>query len=472
MPEDKLDPTTTSLSHRRMSTKWNKIEALLGGTQSMRDAGDTFAPQHQYEPEKAYQARIAATTLLNMVEQTLDSLTSKPFSDPVVIGDDIPELIKNTILDDVDLQGNNIGIFGRSWFREGLAKSFAHVLVDHPRPMAVQEGRSRTLNDDRREGLRPYWILIKPENVIFARAQYINGVETLIHVRIIEEFTVQDGFSEAVKQRVRVLEPGSVQIWEQGEKKKWSVTDQWDTGLPYIPLVTYYSNRSGLMEGKPPLLDLADKNIEHWSSASEQRNVLTVARFPILGGAGVMHDESNPLVLGPRRALTDSNPDSKYYYIEHSGAAIEAGRNDLQDIEQQMAGYGAEFLKKKPGGQTATARALDSAESSSDLSSMAVMFEDAMASALQMTADWMNIKDSGGSIEVVKDYSEDDNSKGLELLDKARARRDISRSSLLDAYKRHGVLPDDFDEDKDLVAIQDEPPSLFGGSGLNIDSGA
>ncbi len=469
MPEDKLNPLTTSQAYKRMSPKWKKIDTLLGGTDAMREAGRLYAPQHQYESDKNYKARICATTLLNMVEQTLITLTGKPFSDPVVLSDDMPDLIRGTIMDDVDLQGNNIDVFGRNWLRAGLAKSFSHVLVDFPR-VKVPEGAQRTLEDDRREGLRPYWVMVNPEQLIFASAVYVNGVETLMHVRIVEETTVMDGFSEIVTKRIRVLEPGNVQIWEM-RNKKWVITDQWQTGLSYIPLVTFYTNRSAFMEGKPPLLDLADKNIEHWASSSEQRNVLTVARFPVLGGAGVNHDENNPIVLAPNRALTDQNPNSKYYYVEHSGAAIEAGRKDLQDIEAQMAGYGAEFLKKRPGNETATARALDSAEASSDLSAMAGMFEDAVAQALQITADWMGIKVSGGSISVVKDFGTDDNSAGLELLSKARDRRDISRKTLLETFRIHGILPDDFDADKDLAEIANEPPSIFGGSESNIDAG-
>ena len=156
MAEDKQDPTTTSLSYRRMKPKWRKMETLLGGTDTMREAGVLYAPRHEYESQKNYDARINATTLLNMVEQTLDALSGKPFSDPVVVSEDTPELICNTIIQDVDLQGNNIDVFSRSWFREGVAKAFAHVLVDSPKPIERADGQPRTLEDDRIDGIRPY----------------------------------------------------------------------------------------------------------------------------------------------------------------------------------------------------------------------------------------------------------------------------------------------------------------------------
>jgi len=35
------------------------------------------------------------------------------------------------------------------------------------------------------------------------------------------------------------------------------------------------------MQAKPPLLDLAWLNVEHWQSASDQSNILHVARVPI-----------------------------------------------------------------------------------------------------------------------------------------------------------------------------------------------
>jgi hypothetical protein len=474
--KDPKSPATTSAAYDMMVPRWHVIETLLGGTEAMRCAGEAYLPKHQEETDTGYQERLQSAVLLNMVEQTLDTLSGKPFSEPIKLNDDVPAAIQERILDDVDLQGNNLDVFARQWFREGMAKAFAHVLIDFPRPAPRGDGQPRTLADDRREGLRPYWVLIKPECLLFARSEVINGVEVLQHVRIMEHYTVQDGFAEVTKRRIRVLEPGIVQLWEpkpskkQGQDEEWEMVDEWATGLTYVPLVTFYADRDGLMCGKPPLLDLAWLNVAHWQSSADQRHILTVSRFPILACSGASGEDSDPVVVGPNKVLYNPDPHGRFYYVEHTGAAISAGRTDLQDLEQQMAGYGAEFLKKRPGDQTATARALDSAEASSDLAAMIGLFEDAVAQALDITAEWMRLGVTGGTVELVKDFElEEQDAIGIQELREARKSRDISRKAYLNALRLRGILPEDYDEDADWELIQQEISDAMGAAGLDLD---
>lgn len=474
--KDPKSPATTSAAYDKMLPRWHVIETLLGGTEAMREAGETYLPKHQEETDAGYRERLQSAVLLNMVERTLDTLSGKPFSAPIRLNDDVPAAIRERILDDVDLQGNNLDVFARQWFREGMAKAFAHVLVDFPRPAPREDGQPRTLADDRREGLRPYWVLIKPECLLFARAEVINGVEVLQHVRILEHYTEQDGFAEVFKRRIRVLEPGLVQLWEpkptkkQGQDEEWEMVDEWATGLNYVPLVTFYAHREGFMCGKPPLLDLAWLNIAHWQSSADQRHILTVSRFPILACSGASGEDSDPVVVGPNKVLYNPDPQGRFYYVEHTGAAISAGRTDLQDLEQQMASYGAEFLKRRPGNQTATARALDSAEATSDLQAMVGLFEDAVAQALDITADWMRLGVPGGTVELVKDFGlEEQDAVGLQELREARKSRDISRKAYLNALRLRGILPEDYDAEADWELIQQEISDAMGAAGLDLD---
>lgn len=473
--KDPKSPATTSGAYDTMLPRWQVIETLLGGTEAMRAAGETYLPRHQEETDAGYNDRLASAVLFNMVEQTLDTLSGKPFSEPIKLNEDVPAAMAETILPDVDLQGNSLGVFARTWFREGMAKALCHVLIDMPRPAPREDGQPRTLADDRREGLRPYWVLIKPECLLFARSEVINGVEVLQHIRIVEHYTEQDGFAEVVKRRIRVLEPGLVQLYEplkksNNQKEEWTLTDEWATGLPYIPLVTFYADRDGFMTGKPPLLDLAHLNVAHWQSSSDQRHILTVSRFPILACSGASGEDSDPVVVGPNKVLYNPDPAGRFYYVEHTGQAIAAGRTDLKDLEEQMSGYGAEFLKRKSGNQTATARALDSAEATSDLSAMVGLFEDAMAQALDITAQWMRLGTNGGTVEVVKDFDlEKMDAPGLQALQTAREKRDISRKTYLNGLRLRGVLPEDFDEEEDWEELMEEISDAMGRAGFDLD---
>lgn len=474
--KDPKSPATTSDSYDRMAPRWAVIETLLGGTEAMRAAGEEYLPKHTEETDLGYQERLQAAVLTNFVEQTLDTLAGKPFTEPVDVSEEVPVAIRDQLLDDIDLQGNKLDVFCRRWFREGMGKALCHVLIDMPRPAPTPDGAPRTLDDDRKQGVRPYWVMIKPECVLFARAEMVDGVETLMHVRIIESYTVQDGFMEVTKQRIRVLEPGLVQLWEKDERKSkgtkevWEKREEWTTGLTYIPLVTFYADRECFMEGKPPLLDLAWLNITHWQSTADQRHILTVSRFPILACSGAAADDSDPIVVGPNKVLYNGDPQGKFYYVEHTGAAIAAGRNDLKDLEEACSAYGAEFLREKPGDQTATGRALDSAEASSDLASIAGVFEDAVAQALSITAECMRLGSDGGTVAVVKEYNMDvQEAAGMQALQAARTSRDISRHTFLEALKDRGYLPEDFDPELDAERLLEEQDAALARAGFDLD---
>lgn len=474
MPANKKEadnPATTSFAHDFMLPRWALMSSLLGGTQSMRVAGEVYLPRHDEEKANDYEERLNTNVLFNMTELTLETLVGKPFSDPIIFNDDVPDKIKE-FGKDIDLQGNNIDVFGRRWFREGLAKSFAHVLIDMP---IIPEGEIRTLEDDRRENLRPYFLFIEPEDVIFAASQIIDGKEVLTHIRIKETEVIQEGFTERIEHRIRVLEPGFVQIWrliKPNKRKKavWVPDQPIETSLKEIPFVTFYTNREGFMVGKPPLTDLAYLNVTHWQSNSDQRNILTVGRFPMLALSGGDEEENAVIKVGPRIYLHVSDAKAKYYYVEPEGKAIEAGERDLKNLEEQMAAYGAQFLKRKPGKELATVRLLDSMESMSPLQSMTISFKDAMETALGFMAKWLSLEEGAGTITMHTEFLDLNNSGDVELaaLDKMRQRRDISRETHLEEAKRFGVLSDTFDAAKDAEKLANEPLPP-GGSTLDLD---
>jgi hypothetical protein len=456
----------TSSAYDRMAPAWKRIRTLLAGTDAMRAMAQEYLPQHEEESAPAYQTRLDRAVLVNFTEQTLEQLVGMPFSEPVALDEDVPPIIEE-LLEDVDLQGNNLDVFCRTWFRAGVAKGFSHVLVEFPRPVASIDDAGnevpRTLEDDRRDNVRPYWVAVEPENLIAAYAEMVNGREVLTHVRILETCTERNGFAEREVVRIRVLEPGYFWLYEQQKKDEWAVVEEGHTGRDDIPLVTFYADRQGFMQAKPPLLDLAHLNIAHWQSSSDQRHVLTVSRFPILAVSGASSDDTDKLRIGPNSWLATPTPDGKWYYVEHTGAAIEAGRKDLEDLENQMAGYGAQFLKRRSGNETATARALDSSEASSQLQAMALCFKDCVEQALQLTAEWLALED-GGSVLVKTEFGETmGDSQGGELLLKARAAREISHNTFIEEMKRRGLLNEDVDAEEEREMLAEEAPSVVSG---------
>jgi hypothetical protein len=103
---------------------------------------------------------------------------------------------------------------------------------------------------------------------------------------------------------------------------------------------------------------------------------------------------------------------------------------------------------------------------------MVGVFEDAVAQALGITAEWMRLGTEGGSIELVKTFQvEEKDQVGLQTLQAARDKRDISRKSFLEALRMRGVLPEDFDEEADWEELMEETSQAMGAAGLDLNPG-
>lgn len=459
-----IGPGTPSDAWMMMWPKWRKIAAVLGGTDTMREAGQTYLPQHAAEDDLCYVERLSRSVFTNVTDQTLDTWTGKPFSEKLRIGDDVPEPLVE-LLPDVDLCGNELQVFARNWFRSGLAKAFAHVLVEFPR-VVVEEGVVRTKADDVADGLRPYLVLIQPENVIAATAETVAGKEVITHLRVREctYFADPDNpFAKIKVEQLRVYDIGTVSLYQWQKtapkgKEDWVLVDTWQYDFPEIPLVTFYSNRTDFMVGKPPIDDLADLNIAHWQSESDQTAILTVARFPQLAVSGAV--EADDLIVGPNRWIRLSDPTARVYYVEHNGAAIASGERHRESLEQRMHTYGTQFLQRQPGRVTATARTLDTAEATSALQDAAIRFNDAMNQALQLMAEWIGLEE-GGTVAVQTEFGVTEGSaESLQVLQLSRQNGDISREQYTRELTLRGVLSDLFDRAENEKQLAQELAKL------------
>jgi hypothetical protein len=465
--KDPRDPSTTSLAWDSMISSWMMIETLLGGTRSMRHAASEYLPQHAEESDTNYNERLHVNILFNAMEITLDHFVGRPFSDPVKFNKDVPEVMVDHGIN-IDLQGNDITTFCRDWFRTGLAKGFCHVMVDMPQmnPDAVP----MTLADDREGGRRPFWMRIEPENMIFAEADIVQDSQTgelrewFTHVRLRENVIERVGFAEVVHERIRVLMPGFFEVWQlfkqKGGKTEWRIIETGETGIDFIPIITFYSQRDGFAMSKPPLEDLAYLNIRHWQSMSDQINVLTVARFPMLAVAGATDQSGTDMRIGPRQLLATRDPNGRFYYVEHTGKSIAAGWEELKNLEENMEAYGSTFLKKMPGNETATGRALDSAESITPLQDMVNRFIDSVNNALRIHAVWLG-QTEGGTVTILNDFGPEEADKmGIDLLQSLRKDKDISRKAVIKEAQRMGAITDDYDVDEDFKQLQLEDKEL------------
>jgi hypothetical protein len=266
---------------------------------------------------------------------------------------------------------------------------------------------------------------------------------------------VQAVFEESTVIRIRVLEPGRWTLWKK-EEKNWIVESSGVTTLDEIPLLTFYADREEFMIARPPLTDLADLNIAHWQSSSDQRNILTLTRFPLLAGSGLNDEEAN-IKIGPNKLLTSQSKDGKFYYVEHSGAAIAAGRKDLQDLKEEMAVMSVQLLQRT-GTVTATEKAIDTAQSTSALQDIALRFGDFLERCFYMAGKWLGLKnDNVGSVSLNTDFNLSDSAQAdLTALIQLRTMKEISHEQFIIEMKRRNFIAEDFDTEADIEQLQKE----------------
>ena len=611
---DSNDPSNLSEERQRLEPYLKMIHTILGGTASMRRAGAMYLPPHPNETQGAYQARLERTTLLNVLEDSIDNACARLFDEQVKLAGEIPpelaEWAKN-----IDLAGSTLHEFCDQAMHHALADGQVHILVDFPSavPLAtgnldgfggdaafgagggggfrdgvtaggvtgnglgarrgarrsgqpyyggvyqgegfmpdqtgnglnarrasyggefvgyddhgnavydqaydengnplrmdrgggavdadfedIETGRElspygpsadpaslprMTLAEERALGVRPYLCLVPHTNLLAIYTARIGGETIVTHARILEEDVVREGFAEKRVKRVRVLEPGRWEVWQQdetgggwfvsdsGELRK-SATELWDR----VPLFTFSTGKhKGTFEVKPPFLDLAYKNIEHWQSSSDQRNILAQARFPMLAVSGFegeiqtpmgdMDDDGPeiagplPFIIGPNTVLTTGDASGKWYYVEPQGAAIEHGSKDLDRLEREMRVMGLEPLMPEQNRMgTATEAGIDEAKARSPLEEWARRLEMRMNLALKTMLEWAGLFGEPavsfkGKVQVGPNASAE-----FSNLTQMRMTGVLSKLTLLEEAKRRGYLAPTFDPMEELARLVVEGP--------------
>lgn len=451
----------TSAAVGAMAEGWAKIDALCGGTDAMRAAREKYLPKFPREDSESYDYRVKTSTLFNGLGRTVENMAAKPFSEPVTFTDIEPE--PALWLENIDLCGNNLSVFAHNVLTAGLKYGLTHILVEYP-PTTDENGKPLYVTKAAEDaaGVRPYLVHITPQQILgWKSAKTASGAEIPVMVRILECVEEDDGeFGTKSIPQVRVLTPGRWATYRKNAKDEWLLNNEGAMSLDFIPLVTYYTRRTGFMTATPPFKDLADLNIAHWQSSSDQSNVLHVARVPLLAVIGV--SEGDEIVIGAKTA-TEIPLGGDMKYVEHSGAAIEAGRQSLLDLENQMRAMGAELMAETQVSTTATQNNIEDSEAKCQLSRMVEGLEDVLDQAVDIMHKLRKL-DYKGDIDLFDDFSSDIlmQTAGpfiVALIQMVNAGL-LDKESAFEEAQRYGILnPDKLW--KDVQARMDLEPPVF-----------
>lgn len=502
---------------KAMYGNWELVDSLWGGTRMMRSKSTQWLPREPKENPQLYQMRLQRSVLFNAFKRTIVQNTERVFSKPIHYEEGFPITSMAPILEDVDLCGMSIDQFSKTLLQCGLRHGIAYILVDYP----ITKGVS-TKYDDFVNGNRPYWTLITGPQVLDFKSKRVNGAQRLTYIRFIEYtektsgtnatlttgtapyitgaggqtlgYPQQQNYSSqlpishnTIKEielndstiTFRVYE--KVETTEQNEKNHdWELVNEGTIqGVDYIPIVPYYANRTQYFLGQCPLQDLAEMNLIHYQSTSDQRNILHTARVPMLFTKGMGYSgegdnrKTTEVVISPNSVICGEEEWADAKWIEHSGAAIKSGQEDIKEIEAQMALLGMELhAESRSGDVTATEKSIETAKAYSGLKSMALSLQETIDNALRITSQYMgvNYPESEEGIEINVDFSLPFQSQqDMQYLIEMWRDGLLTATEVLEEAKRRNVLHHRFDvrEDFDDVYAKDiknpapPPPQLL-----------
>lgn len=391
MTEFTVDTKSAEVS--AMMAQTQRIADIDAGGDNMRAKGDKYLPQFPQEDDASYKARKDSTWLFNGVRKTVKDMTGKLFAKPVTLAqpDDNP---LNELMSNVDMEGRDLSNFGQDVFKAGLKRGLSFIMVDAPR----REGEF-TAGQAQELGLRPSMTLLPLDCVIGWQWVNINNRPQLTQFRIAE--TAEDPgrteFSDETVEQVRVLDliDGRVQVriyrsQSAGNGPATSASglelvETYTTDQTEIMVTPFYTDRTGFLTALSPLDDLAEVNLAHWRSQSDQANIMHHARAPMKYFHGYTAEDMTAFTESPGYAFVNSNEAAEAGVIEHSGQAIAAGRTELKDMEFQMQAMGLQLVISKTGNNTATGDSIDEGKANGTLTTWA----DNLKDALEIAAGWM-----------------------------------------------------------------------------------
>ncbi len=377
---------------------------LSAGTPRLREKGKEYLPKEPKEKPERYEYRRQRALLYNAYLRAKSALVGMVFDAEPTLNEDVPLIMRGVEatetaaaregqLEDCDLAGTHWAVFAKELF--DCALNDGHVFLYVDMPPALPEGA--TLADERNAGRRPYFVQYTKDQAINWR---VDGRGRLQQITFKECTKEPDGlYGEQEVTRYRVLRPGSWELYRKVKDEKGGemvIPDPdapgGESSLKEIPIAVCYSRKTGILTSQPMLLDMALANVAHYQKYSDYSIYLHMCSRPLLWFKG--RDKSTPVETIGAYTYFDAE---HVAFAETTGTALGGARQDLIDLQEQMAMLALSLVAKKTPNRTATEERGDQDKEESELATAARRLKDCFELALGFWAEYLG-QSSGGSI--------------------------------------------------------------------------
>lgn len=424
----------------KMSTlyaKYINVDDMIGGTESMREAGEKYLFKEPKESDINYKLRLNRTTLFPAYARSIKNAVGKVFTKPLQV--ELPAELEE-IRYDIDGTGQSLEAFAKEVTEEALHYGIAYIFVDYP------VSRATTLEEERSMNNNPYFVSLKPLDVLEINTEWINNKLTLTYFRFYEEYYEDGKYRRQVKELILEGDQVLFNIYRKDERGMPQLVDSgFISGVDAIPIVPVYGKKIAPYHGTPALYDLYELNVSHWRAYSDFLNITHYSQVPMLmvKGMDASYDESGEKqdVVISSNTVFDVGADGDVKWIEVGGSAATVGLNLLKDLEDKMAVLGLQLFMNSTNHQTATESLLDAAEEQSMLKSITIDVESAINEAMLFAAIFKGVDTVDISITIDSSYTVVSNNDFTYIMDMHEAGMLTAEEVIQEAKRRNIFKP-------------------------------
>lgn len=390
-----------------------KMRTVFQGDKAIKANAKTYVPKNKGVSDDDYNAIIQRSVFENFTEATAKGISGLIFAkEPTISLPASLELLK----DNIDMDDNTIVDLSQNIVNELMEVGRCGLLIDVPN--IDTKGMSKPQTDAL--NIRAFTKLYKSETIINWRYESINSVNKLtllvLH-EVYEDWT--DDFTAEYKNRYRVYRlinnVCNVAVYEEKDKtfiatmefKPVMANRKTINYIPFIPLT--YKDIS-IIPVKPPLMDIANINLNYYGVAVERRNVIHFVGNPFFMGKGIntRDDKGNALTitLGSSIAQIFQEPNADMKIVETQGTGLAFNESYLSDCKSTMAALGARLLVPEANAQISeNTMQMKTAGYRATIMQIANTASRAITQALKIIAEWENQNPDEVKLELNTDYN-------------------------------------------------------------------
>lgn len=446
--------STTHPTYDSLLEQWERCRDCAAGEDAVKAKGVKYLPgldSHKAKPEKYAEYQMRAL-FYNATGRTIDGLSGAIFQKAPSVEIDNEDLRKH--IQDITLTDEPLQLFSLNATREYLTTGRIGILVDMSTELATTP--------------RPYWVLYCAENIVNWRFKNLGGDKELSLVVLkepTEEPDEKDEFTVKPVIQYRVL-----RLTDQGYTQQIYIEVDKNGEKEYIPGEILIPTRRGVplnfipfslpwAINAPPLIDLVSVNLSHYRGVADLKHGLHFTALPTPWVSGQKGDSSAPLSIGSGTAW-DLDVNGKAGMLEFTGAGLSSIRDDIQDMQKQMASLGARLLEEAPHyAETALSVSMRHSSDYATLRMIAQIVEQQISFALKTHSWWLSaqplVVDMKANVELNKIFFDASlTADELRALLMALQAKTISYETFYERLANSGSTREGVTADEELAAIK------------------